>query len=148
MMTSKRSNYHQTAPHVFKAMMGLEQAQAGLSLEPSLRELVKVRASQLNGCAFCLDMHGSDALKQGESARRLLALGAWEDAPFFTERERAALLWADHLTLLAERHVSDELYEQVRTQFDEVQLAELTLCIATINAWNRFGVGYAMQPTA
>ncbi len=148
MMTSKRSNYHQSAPHVLKALMGLEQSLAGLSLETSLRELIKVRASQLNGCALCLDMHSSDALKQGESVRRLLALGAWHDAPFFTERERAALLWTDHMTRLAELHAPDEVFEQVRAQFDETQLAELTLCIATINTWNRFGVGYAMQPTA
>lgn len=146
MMTSKRNNYHQTAPHVFKALYALEQTQAGFSLENSLRELIKVRASQLNGCALCLDMHSADALKQGESARRLLALGAWQDAPFFSERERAALLWTDAMTRLSESHPSDALYEQVAAQFDESEIAELTLAIATINTWNRFGVGFAMQP--
>ena len=146
MMTSKRNHYHQTAPDVFKAMLGLEQAQADSLLEPSLRELVKLRASQLNGCALCLDMHSADALKQGESARRLLALGAWEDAPFFTERERAALLWTDTLTLLPQRHASDAVYAEVAAQFGEREIAELTLAIVTINAWNRFGVGFAMQP--
>lgn len=145
MMTSKRNNYHQTAPHVFKAIYALEQTQAGFALEGSLRELVKVRASQLNGCALCLDMHSADALKQGESARRLLALGAWQDAPCFSERERAALLWTDSLTRLTEGHVTDALHQQVAAQFDPQELAELTLCIATINLWNRFGVGFAMQ---
>ena len=101
MITSSRNNYHQTAPHVFKALFALEQTQATFALEGSLRELIKVRASQLNGCALCLDMHSADALQHGESARRLLALGAWEDAPFFSVRERAALLWTDSLTLLA-----------------------------------------------
>ena len=146
MMTSQRNNYHQTAPHVFKALYALEQTQAAFSLETSLRELVKVRASQLNGCALCLDMHSADALKQGESARRLLALGAWHDAPFFSERERAALLWTDTLTLLPQRHAPDAVYAEVAAQFDEAEIAELTLAIATINAWNRFGVGFAMQP--
>ena len=146
MMTSKRNHYHQTAPDVFKAMYALEQTQAAFPLENSLRELIKVRASQLNGCALCLDMHSADALKQGESARRLLALGAWEDAPFFTERERAALLWTDTLTLLPQRHASDAVYAQVAAQFGEREIAELTLAIVTINAWNRFGVGFAMQP--
>lgn len=146
MMHSKRLNYHQAAPHVFKAMLGLEQVLAKSQLELPLRELVKIRASQLNGCALCLDMHSSDALKGGESARRLLALGAWEDAPFFSERERAALLWTDTLTLLAERHAPEAVYQEVAAQFNEQELAELTLSIATINAWNRFGVGFAMQP--
>lgn len=147
MMTSQRNNYHQTAPHVFKAIYALEQTQSAFSLETSLRELIKVRASQLNGCALCLDMHGAEALKRGESARRLLALGAWEDAPFFTERERAALLWTDTLTRLTTQHASDALYDQVAAHFNEVEMAELTLAIATINMWNRFGVGFAMQPT-
>ena len=145
MMTSSRNNYHQTAPHVFKALFALEQTQAAFALEGSLRELIKVRASQLNGCALCLDMHSADALQHGESARRLLALGAWQDAPCFSERERAALLWTDSLTRLTEGHVTDALHQQVAAQFDPQELAELTLCIATINVWNRFGVGFAMQ---
>ena len=145
MMTSQRNHYHQTAPHVFQALYTLEKTQNGFSLEAPLRELVKVRASQLNGCALCLDMHSADALKQGESARRLLALGAWQDAPCFSERERAALLWTDSLTRLTEGHVTDALHQQVAAQFDPQELAELTLCIATINVWNRFGVGFAMQ---
>lgn len=145
MMTSKRNNYHQTAPHVFKAIYALELTQAGFSLEGSLRELIKIRASQLNGCALCLDMHSADALKAGESPRRLLALGAWEDSPLFSERERAALLWTDTLTRLSESRVSDALYAEVAKHFDESEMAELTLAIATINAWNRFGVGFALQ---
>ena len=147
MMTSQRNNYHQTAPHVFKAVYALEQTQSAFALETSLRELIKVRASQLNGCALCLDMHSAEALKHGESVRRLLALAAWEDAPFFSERERAALLWTDTLTRLSSQHVSDALYDQVAVHFNEVEMAELTLAIATINLWNRFGVGFAMQPS-
>lgn len=147
MMTSQRNNYHLTAPHVFKAVYALDQTQAAFTLETSLGELIKVRASQLNGCALCLDMHSAEALKHGESARRLLALAAWEDAPFFSERERAALLWTDSLTRLPSQHVSDALYDQVAAHFNEVEMAELTLAIATINLWNRFGVGFAMQPT-
>ncbi|MDG1582742.1 carboxymuconolactone decarboxylase family protein [Pseudomonas sp. GOM6] len=146
-MTSQRNNYHLTAPHVFKAVYALDQTQAAFTLETSLGELIKVRASQLNGCALCLDMHSAEALKHGESARRLLALAAWEDAPFFSERERAALLWTDSLTRLPSQHVSDALYDQVAAHFNEVEMAELTLAIATINLWNRFGVGFAMQPT-
>lgn len=146
MMTSRRNHYHQTAPHVFQAVYTLEKTQNGFSLEAPLRELVKVRASQLNGCALCLDMHSAAALQAGESARRLLALGAWEDAPFFTQRERAALLWTDTLTLLHERHAPDAIYDEVAAQFSQVEMAELTLAIATINVWNRFGVGFAMQP--
>lgn len=144
-MHSNRLNYHQAAPQVFKAMLALQQAQADSQLELSLRELVKVRASQLNGCSLCLDMHGSEALKAGESARRLLALGAWEDSPLFSERERAALLWTDQLTRLPAGGVAEVVFREVAEQFDEQQLAELTLAIATINAWNRFGVGFAMQ---
>ncbi|MCY1282237.1 alkylhydroperoxidase AhpD family core domain protein [compost metagenome] len=145
-MSTQRLKYAEAAPHTFKAMLGLEKALGESALESSLRELVKIRASQINGCAYCIDMHTADALKGGESARRLFALDAWHETPFFSERERAALLWTETLTLLASRGVPENVYREVAAQFNERELAELTLAIATINAWNRFGVGFAMQP--
>lgn len=145
-MTAPRVQYAEVAPHVFKAMLGLEKALGETLLEQSLRELVKIRASQLNGCAYCIDLHSADAIKAGETPRRLLALSTWEDTPFFSPRERAALLWTETLTLLPERHAPDAIYQQVAEHFNEREMAELTFAIATINAWNRFGVGFARQP--
>jgi AhpD family alkylhydroperoxidase len=141
----KRYNYYQAAPHAMKAMMGLERAVAESLLPAALRELVKIRASQINGCAYCIDMHGKDAIKAGEDVRRLLALPAWRETGFFDERERAALLWTETLTEVARHGAPDEVYRVVAAQFSEQELAELTLVIAAINAWNRFGVGFAMQ---
>jgi AhpD family alkylhydroperoxidase len=111
-----------------------------------LRELVKLRASQINGCAYCVDMHSLDARAGGEAEQRLYALPVWHETPFFTERERAALLWTEKLTLLSIDHVPDEVFEQVRQHFSEEELANLTLVIATINAWNRFGVSFRDVP--
>ena len=141
----KRINYYAAAPNAMKAMMGLERAIAESLLPLSLRELVKIRASQINGCAYCIDMHSKDALKNGEDVRRLMALPAWRETPFFDERERAALLWTETLTEVARHGAPDEVYRVVAAQFSEQELAELTLVIAAINAWNRFGVGFAMQ---
>lgn len=145
-MSTQRLKYAEAAPHAFKAMLGLEKALGESALEHSLRELVKIRASQINRCAYCIDMHTADALKGGESARRIFALSAWHETPFFSERERAALLWTETLTELASRGAPEDIYRQVAAQFNERELAELTFAIATINAWNRFGVGFAMQP--
>lgn len=145
-MASKRINYYQAAPNMMKAMMGLEKATAESVLPSSLRELVRIRVSQINGCAYCIDMHTNDAIKGGEEIRRLMALNAWQETNFFNEREQAALLWAETLTLVATKHATDEIYQQVAAQFSDQELAELTFVIATINAWNRFGVGFAMQP--
>ncbi|MGY4534294.1 AhpD family alkylhydroperoxidase [Pseudomonas sp. TE3786] len=145
-MSNARVSYAQVAPHTFKALLGLEKAMGESSLEKSLHELVKIRASQLNGCAYCIDLHTADAIKLGETPRRIFALSAWQETPFFTARERAALLWTETLTLLAERGAPEAIYSQVAEQFDERELADLTFAIATINAWNRFGVGFAMQP--
>ncbi|GLK91284.1 carboxymuconolactone decarboxylase family protein [Pseudomonas turukhanskensis] len=146
MSTHARVAYAQVAPHAFKALLGLEKAMGESSLEKSLHELVKIRASQLNGCAYCIDMHTADAIKLGETPRRIFALSAWHETPFFSERERAALLWTETLTLLAERGAPDAIYNEVAAQFNERELADLTFAIATINAWNRFGGGFAMQP--
>lgn len=145
-MTTARVNYAHVAPHVFKALLGLEKAMGESSLEKSLYELIKIRASQLNACAYCIDMHSRDAIKLGETPRRIFALSAWHETPFFTERERAALLWTETLTLLAEKGAPEAIYNQVAKHFNERELADLTFAIATINAWNRFGVGFAMQP--
>lgn len=145
-MTSKRINYYAAAPNAMKAMMGLEKAIAESLLPPELRELVRIRASQINGCAYCVDMHSTDALKHGETWRRLAALNTWKETPFFSEQERAALLWTETLTLVATIQAPEDIYQTVAAAFSDQELAELTLVIATINAWNRFGVGFAMRP--
>lgn len=145
-MTSKRLNYYAAAPQAMKAMMGLEKAASESVLPLALRELVRIRASQINGCAYCIDMHTADAANQGETLRRLAALSAWKETPFFNQQERAALLWTETLTRVATTHAPDDIYEEVASAFNDQELAELTFVIATINAWNRFGVGFAMQP--
>jgi len=139
-------DYAKAAPGAMKAMSGLDAYLARCGLEASLRELVKLRASQINGCAYCVDMHSLDARAGGQSEQRLYALPVWHETPFFTERERAALLWTEKLTLLSVDHVPDEVFEQVRQHFSEEELANLTLVIATINAWNRFGVSFRDVP--
>lgn len=141
-----RMNYGKVAPGVLQAMYALEAYSAESGIEPALRELVKLRASQINGCAYCVDMHSLDARARGETEQRLYALPVWQETPFFTERERAALLWTEKLTLLTLDHVPDEVYEQARQQFSEEELANLTMVIVTINAWNRFGVAFRSVP--
>lgn len=144
-MTS-RMNYRKAAPGAMRAMNGLEKYIADCGLEPSLKELVKLRASQINGCAYCVDMHSLDARAGGETEQRLYALPVWQETPFFSERERAALLWTEKLTLISIDHVPDEVYEQVRAQFNETELANLTMLVATINAWNRFAISFRSEP--
>lgn len=144
-MSIKRINQYKTAPVMMKAMMDLEKTTHESILPLSLRELVKIRASQLNNCAFCLNMHTKDALKAGEEINRLMAISVWKESSFFTDREHAALLWTETLTLLSEKEASDEIYQKVSDQFNDQELAELTVMIAVINAWNRFGVGLAMK---
>lgn len=114
-------------------------------LERLLIELVKTRASQLNGCAYCIDMHTKDARTEGETEQRLYALSAWREAPFYTERERAALEWTEALTLISENDVKDELYQRVREHFDEKELVDLSLAIATINTWNRLAIAFRSE---
>lgn len=122
---------------VLKAMYGLEAPLQNSTLEPKLRELVKMRASQLNSCAFCMDMHTKDARAQGETEQRIYALSAWRETPFFTDRERAALEWTEHLTMIAGHDVPDELYDRIREHFNEDETVKLTLAVVQINAWNR-----------
>lgn len=122
---------------IMKAMHGLEAPLRHSSLEPALRELIKVRASQLNGCAYCLDMHTKDARAHGETEQRLYAVSAWRETPFFTDRERAALEWTEHLTLIANEGISDELFVRVREHFSEEEMTHLMLAVVQINSWNR-----------
>lgn len=143
---TKRLDYYQAAPTAMKAMFSLEDEAKQSSLPSNLRELVRIRASQINGCAFCVDLHIADALKNGEQPRRIYALNTWKETPFFNERERMALLWAETLTLIAQNGASEEIYQQVKAVFNDQEMAELTFEIATINAWNRFGVGFGVQP--
>jgi len=145
-----RMNYQAAAPDVMTAMIGLEtylarQSRREDGIDKPLMELVKIRVSQINHCAFCIDMHTRDARAIGETEQRIYALNAWRETPFFTERERAALAWAEANTLLP-NGIEQALFDEVRQQFSEAQLANLTLAIATINAWNRFGVSFAPVP--
>src|SRR5919199_2117049 len=134
------------APGAVQAMMSLEQYIHGCGLEESLIHLVKLRASQLNGCAYCLDMHWKDARALGESEQRLYSLDAWRECPYYTERERAALAWTEAVTLVTDGHVPDDVYEKVRAHFGEKELADLTLAVATINAWNRLSIAARLVP--
>lgn len=142
----QRLNYTKIAPDGYKAMSALNRYVEHCGLEPLLLELVKMRASQINGCAYCIDMHSKDARALGESEQRLYALNAWRETPFFSDRERAALLWTEELTLLAQNHASDAVYEEVRQYFDEEEMVNLTWAIITINGWNRLAVGFRSQP--
>ena len=135
------------SPAAYHAMRGLESFVSKSSkLEVSLLELVKMRASQINGCAFCIDKHSKDARVNGETEQRLFALSAWRETTFFTNRERAALAWTEALTLIAEGRASDELYAEVRQEFGEEELVNLSLAIITINGWNRLAIGFRKIP--
>ncbi|HET7500784.1 MAG TPA: carboxymuconolactone decarboxylase family protein [Kofleriaceae bacterium] len=135
-----RFNFSRSAPDGYKAMLGLETYLHACGLEESLISLVKVRASQINSCAYCIDMHWKDARAQGETEQRLYALDAWREFSLYTERERAALAWTEAVTRVTDGHVPDAVFEQVRPQFDDKALADLTLLVTTINAWNRLMV--------
>ncbi len=115
-------------------------------LEHSLLELVKLRASQINGCAYCIDMHTKDARAKGETEQRLYGLSAWHETPFYSDRERAALLWTETVTLVSQTHIPDEVYEHVRKEFDEKEIVDLTMAIVAINGWNRLAIGFRTLP--
>ena len=134
------------APEAYKAMLGLEKYLSNSSIEKPLRELVKLRASQLNGCAYCIDMHWKDARAAGETEQRLYGLDAWEESPYYTERERAALAWTEAVTRVADAHVPDAVYDHARSQFSEPELVDLTYAVATINAWNRLAIALRTVP--
>jgi AhpD family alkylhydroperoxidase len=141
-----RIEYAKVAPGAMTAMLGLETYVHHCGLERSLIELVKVRASQINGCAYCVDMHTKDARAAGETEQRLYAVIAWEETPFFTERERAALAWTEAVTLVGQGHVPDAIYEQARCRFGERELIDLTLAIIAINGWNRLAISFRTVP--
>ncbi|MCP1444515.1 AhpD family alkylhydroperoxidase [Pseudomonas sp. GGS8] len=141
-----RIDFYTASPDALKAMMALETAVSKLPLEKSLIELVKLRASQINGCAFCIDMHTADAIKDGETPRRLFAVTAWREAPFFTHRERAALAWTESLTQLSLTHAPDEDYALLSAEFSPKEMIDLTVAISTINSWNRLAVGFRKMP--
>jgi AhpD family alkylhydroperoxidase len=141
-------------PGVYQAMFALESYLRKTPLiETSLLQLVRMRASQINGCAYCLDMHSKDARAEGETEQRLYCLPAWRETPFYSERERAALEWTEAVTLVSENHVPDDVFERARGQFSEEELAHLTLVIVSINGWNRFAISFRAatgeyQPTS
>lgn len=141
-----RLDWYRTSPGAYKAMAGLEGFVKGAGLEPALLELVKMRASQVNGCAYCLDMHSKDARAAGETEQRLYALSAWRETPFYTERERAALAWTEALTLVHQDHAPDDVYDQVRKHFSEEESVILTMAIVAINGWNRLSIGFRIVP--
>ncbi|HEY0848593.1 MAG TPA: carboxymuconolactone decarboxylase family protein, partial [Bradyrhizobium sp.] len=132
-----RMNYYQAAPDTIKALVGVEDVIKASGLDQSLIELVKTRASQINGCAYCIHMHTADARKYGETEQRLYLLSAWRESPLYTDRERAALAWTEALTLISETHAPDADYEAMRAQFSESEAVNLTMLIGAINAWNR-----------
>lgn len=138
----ERMDWKSTAPEGYAAMRGLETYARRAGLEGALLELVKTRASQINGCAYCLDMHTKDARAQGETEQRLYALAAWHEAPFYSDRERAALAWTEAVTRIGENGVTDEVYAEARRHFGEKELVDLTLAIVAINAWNRLAVAF------
>jgi AhpD family alkylhydroperoxidase len=143
---SARIEYDKVSPGAFRAMFGLERYVRDCGLEPALLELVKMRTSQINGCAYCLDMHSKDARAAGETEQRLYVLNAWREAPFYTERERAALEWTEALTLISENDVPDEIYNAVRQHFTEEELVNLSLAVVAINGWNRLAISFRSEP--
>ncbi|MEO8168892.1 MAG: carboxymuconolactone decarboxylase family protein [bacterium] len=142
----RRLNYSNIAPNGYQAMRNLDDYVKTSGLELSLLELVKLRSSQINGCAYCLDMHTKDARANNESEQRLYALSAWRETPFYTDRERAALAWTETVTQVAETHVPDDAYEHTRKYFSEKELVDLTLAIIVINGWNRLAISFREVP--
>lgn len=144
--SEQRINYSKTVPEAVEILSKLEAHVRNSGFEQGLIELVKLRASQINGCAYCIDMHTKDARLHGESEQRLYGITAWWETPFYTERERAALLWTEAVTKISEDHVPDEVYEQVREHFTEKELVNLTLAVIAINSWNRLAISFRTPP--
>jgi AhpD family alkylhydroperoxidase len=137
-----RLDYSKAAPGSVQAMYKLQKFSEESGLERTLLELVKTRVSQINGCAFCIDIHTKDARAAGETEQRLYGLSAWREAPYYSERERAALAWAEVVTRISQTHASDEQYEAVRAQFSEEELVKLTMAVISINGWNRLAIAF------
>ena len=142
----RRIDLTKVAPGAIKTMYDMEAYLARCGLERSLLHLVKMRASQINGCAYCLDMHSKDARAGGETEQRLYELDAWRETSFYSPRERAALAWTEALTLIARTHAPDDVYQEVRSQFSDRELGDLTLAIVAINGWNRICIGLRVEP--
>lgn len=141
-----RIDYAKASEKGLAAMLGMEHHVHASGLDPLLIELVKLRASLINGCAYCVDMHTKVARALGETEQRLYGVSVWEETPFYTDRERAALAWTEAVTLVTQGHVSDEVYELARQQFSEQELVDLTLTIVTINGWNRLAIAFRTVP--
>jgi AhpD family alkylhydroperoxidase len=142
-----RLNLMKVAPKgAYQAMAALQQYVDSCGLERQLLELVKIRSSQINGCAYCIDMHTKDARALGESEQRIYLLSAWRESPFYTDRERAALEWAEALTLISEGHVPDDVYARASKQFSPEELVNLSVAVATINSWNRLAIPFRAVP--
>ena len=146
MEIQQRLDANKLAPDAYKALAGLQGYVDGCGLERPLLELVKIRASQINGCAFCLVAHTRDARKLGETDDRMHLLNAWEEVPAFSERERAALAWTEAVTRITDGHVPDHVYDMVRQHFSEKELADLNYAVIAINAWNRLAIAFRKQP--
>ena len=142
----QRLNYAKVSPDALRAMLELEKNVLSSTIERPLYELVKIRASQINHCAYCLDMHTKDARKAGESEQRIYALSAWRETPFFTERERAALEWTEAVTLISQNDIPDSLYESVHKEFNEKEMVDLTMAVIAINGWNRLAISFRTVP--
>jgi AhpD family alkylhydroperoxidase len=142
-----RIDYTKASPLALKAMYALQGAVNSCGLEPTLQELIKLRVSQINGCAYCIDMHFREATAKGEKLERLYLLDAWRESPLYTDRERAALAWAESVTLVSQTHVPDDVFEEARKNFSEEELVNLTLAVVTINGWNRFSIGFRVVPS-
>jgi AhpD family alkylhydroperoxidase len=141
-------NFYQAAPDTIKALIALENQIQSSGLEQSLIELVKTRASQINGCAYCINMHTQDARKHGETEQRLYLLDAWREAPVYSDRERAALAWTEAVTLISKTHAPDDAYDEVQKHFSEAETVNLTMLVAAINAWNRLAISFRAVPPA
>lgn len=141
-----RIDYRKYAQQPLQSMLALEKYISESGLDPKLVHLVKMRASQINGCAYCLDMHSLDARAEGESEQRLYTLDAWRETPFFTDRERATLAWTEALTLISHTHAPDDVYDEVKKQFSEKEIVDLTFVIGTINLWNRLAISLRAVP--
>jgi AhpD family alkylhydroperoxidase len=142
-----RLDFFKVSPEGTKAMMALEERVSQSSIEKPLAERVRLRASQINGCAFCVDMHSTDARKGGETDRRLATVSVWRETPFFTERERAAFEWTEAVTLVSQTHVPDDVWERVKPHFTAPEIADLTMLIIAINGWNRIAISLRKMPT-
>ena len=145
-MEHERLSAAKIAPDGYKALLAVETYLRNCGLDKRLIDLVKMRASQINGCVYCLDMHSKDARRQGETEQRLYLLDAWREAPIYAPHERAALAWTEAVTRLADTHAPDDVYEALRSHFSEKEIADLTILIGMINLWNRLAVGFRNQP--